>query len=422
MLWHCVKKPLKNTGDCFKGKKKIHWHTKLQKRKKRNRNFAPQNFSFNKNAIPLKQVFMITKEAVVAALSEVQEPDLGKDLITLNMVEDIVINGLEISFTVILTTPACPLKEMIERACVNAIHLLVNKEARVQVHMTSRVGSNRKDNKAVLPGVKNIIAVVSGKGGVGKSTVAVNLALGLAAEGAKVGLLDADIYGPSIPIMLGIRDERPKMTDIDGKGMIVPIEKFGIKTMSIGLLIDEKQAVVWRGPQASSALRQFISDVWWQELDYLIIDMPPGTGDIHLTLVQTVPVTGAIVVSTPQAVAAADAKKAIVMLKQPQINVPILGVVENMAYFTPAELPENKYYLFGKGGAKQMAEQFELPFLGEIPIVQSIREGGDRGIPAMIDDEAVSKAAFAFMAGNVARNISIRNANLEPTLVVEMKS
>lgn len=364
----------------------------------------------------------ISKEAVIAALSQVQEPDLGKDLITLNMVEDIRIDGMLVSFTVVLTTPACPLKEMIERACVNAIHLLVSKEAQVTVHMTSRVGSNRKDGKSVLPGVKNIIAVVSGKGGVGKSTVAVNLALGLAAEGAKVGLLDADIYGPSVPIMLGIRGERPMMTEVEGKGMIVPIERFGIKAMSIGLLVDEKQAVIWRGPQASSALRQFISDVWWQELDYLVIDMPPGTGDIHLTLVQTVPVTGAVVVSTPQAVAAADAKKAIVMLKQPQINVPILGIVENMAYFTPAELPENKYYLFGKGGARLMAEQFELPFIGEVPIVQSIREGGDKGIPAMMDDEPVSRQAFLTLAGNVARNISIRNANLEPTKVVQMSA
>lgn len=363
---------------------------------------------------------MITKEAVIQALSNVQEPDLGKDLITLNMVEDIVIEGKKVSFSVILTTPACPLKEMIERACINAIHLLVDKEAEVTVHMTSKVNSNRKDNKAVLPGVKNIIAVVSGKGGVGKSTVAVNLALGLAHEGAKVGLLDADIHGPSIPIMLGIRDERPKMMDVEGKGKIVPIEKYGIQIMSIGLLIDEKQAVIWRGPQTSSAIRQFLTDVYWGELDYLVIDMPPGTGDVHLTLVQTVPVTGAVVVSTPQPVASADARKAIIMLKQQQINVPILGIVENMAYFTPAELPENKYYIFGKGGARKMAEQFDLPFLGEVPIVQSIREGGDNGIPAMVDDEPVSKTAFLTIAGEVARNISIRNANLEPTKILQV--
>jgi len=322
----------------------------------------------------------------------------------------------------VLTTPACPLKEMIEKACVNAIHHLVDKTAMVKVHMTANVNSNRKDNKSVLPGVKNIIMVASGKGGVGKSTVSVNLALGLAQEGAKVGLLDADIYGPSVPIMLGIRDERPKMTDINGKGMIVPIERYGIKAMSIGLLVDEKQAVIWRGPMASSALKQFISDVYWEELDYLIIDLPPGTGDVHLTMVQTVPVTGVVVVSTPQAVAAADARKAIMMFKQPQINVPILGIVENMAYFTPQELPDNKYYIFGRGGAKQMAEQFELPFLGEIPIVQSIREGGDKGTPAVMDDEPVAKNAFASLARAVAQNVAIRNANLQPTQVVQMNA
>ncbi len=363
---------------------------------------------------------MITKEAVIEALSQVQEPDLGKDLVTLNMISDIAIDGKNVSFTVMLTTPACPLKDMIEKACVNAIRLLVDKEAVVKVNMATNVTGNRKDNKSVLPGVKNIIAVASGKGGVGKSTVAVNLAIGLAQEGARVGLLDADIYGPSMPIMLGMRGERPKMTEIDGKGLIVPMERYGIKVMSIGLLIDETQAVIWRGPQASAALKQFISDVYWEELDYLVIDLPPGTGDIHLTIVQTVPVTGAVIVSTPQAVAAADAKKAIMMFKQPQINVPVLGIVENMAYFTPRELPDNKYYIFGQGGARQMAEQFELPFLGEIPIVQGIREGGDRGIPAVVDDEPVAKEAFLTLAKKVAQNIAMRNANMEPTKVVQM--
>lgn len=363
---------------------------------------------------------MITKEAVLAALSNVQEPDLGKDLVTLNMIQDIEIDDKNVSFTVVLTTPACPLKEMIEKACINAIIHLVDKEAIVKVNLTANVGSNRKDAKTILPGVKNIIMVASGKGGVGKSTVAVNLALGLAREGASVGLLDADIYGPSVPIMLGMRDERPKMMDVNGKGMIVPIERYGIKAMSIGLLIDEKQAVIWRGPMASSALKQFISDVYWQELDYLVIDLPPGTGDVHLTLVQAVPVTGAVIVSTPQAVAAADARKAIMMFKQPQINIPILGVVENMAYFTPAELPENKYYIFGKGGAAKMAEQFELPFLGEIPLIQSIREGGDSGIPAIMDDGHAAQDVFIKLAQSVAQNVSIRNANLEPTKVVHV--
>jgi ATP-binding protein involved in chromosome partitioning len=368
----------------------------------------------------LSKVYMITKEAVLDALSYVQEPDLGKDLVTLNMIKDVEVDGKDVSFTVELTTPACPLKEMIERACVKAIHHMVDKEAVVKITMTARVNSNRKDGKSVLPGVKNIIVVASGKGGVGKSTVAVNLALGLAQEGASVGLLDADIYGPSVPIMLGMRDERPQMMDVNGKGMIVPLEKYGIKAMSIGWLIDEKQAVIWRGPQASSAIKQFIGDVNWGELDYLVIDLPPGTGDVQLTIVQTVPVTGAVIVSTPQAVGTADARKAIVMFKQQQINVPILGVVENMAYFTPAELPDNKYYIFGKGGARQMAEQFELPFLGEVPIVQSIREGGDKGIPAVIDDEPVSHDAFMNLARQVARNVAMRNANIEPTQIVEI--
>ncbi|MGN6476203.1 MAG: Mrp/NBP35 family ATP-binding protein [Flavipsychrobacter sp.] len=363
---------------------------------------------------------MISKEQVLKALGTVQEPDLGKDLVTLNMVQDVEIDANNISFTVVLTTPACPLKELIERDCIKAIHEHVDAGANVTVKMTSNVNTNRKDN-IVLPGVKNIIMVASGKGGVGKSTVSVNLALGLAQEGASVGLLDADIYGPSVPIMLGIRDERPKMMDVNGKGMIVPIERYGIKAMSIGLLVDEKQAVIWRGPMASSALKQFISDVYWGELDYLIIDLPPGTGDVLLTLVQAVPVTGAVIVSTPQAVAAADAKKAIMMFKQPQINVPILGIVENMAYFTPAELPENKYYIFGKGGAAQMADQFDLPFLGEIPLVQSIREGGDKGIPAVLDDESITQNIFEQLAQNVARNVSLRNANLQPTKIVEIQ-
>lgn len=363
---------------------------------------------------------MITKEAVLSALGNVDDPDLKKDIVTLGMVKDLSVEGNKVTFTVELTTPACPMKEMIEKACINAVRLMVSRDAEIDITMSARVNSNRKDRKDVLPGVKNIIAVASGKGGVGKSTVSVNLALGLAAEGAKVGLMDADIYGPSIPIMLGIRDERPRMTEVNGKGMIVPIEKYGIKTMSIGLLIDEKQAVIWRGPMASSALKQFVTDVMWGELDYLIIDLPPGTGDVHLTIAQTIPVTAAIIVSTPQAVAAADARKAIMMFKQEHIRIPVLGVIENMAYFTPEELPDNKYYIFGKGGAAKMAEQFELPFLGEIPLVQSIREGGDQGIPAVIDSNSLSRNKFIELAGNVARHVAMRNANMEPTQIMEI--
>lgn len=362
----------------------------------------------------------MTNEDILKALSNVQEPDLGKDLVTLNMVKDIKIDGNNVAFTVVLTTPACPLKDMIMNACINAIKILVNKDAVVNVNFTSNTSSNRKDAKTILSGVKNIIAVVSGKGGVGKSTVASNLALALAQGGATVGLMDADIYGPSQHIMFGVRGERPMMRDVDGKGMIVPLERYGIKMMSIGLLIDEKQAVVWRGPMVSSAIRQFVSEVDWGELDYLVIDMPPGTGDIHLTIVQSVPVTGVIVVTTPQTVALADAKKGIAMFGQAQLKVPVIGLVENMSYFTPPELPENKYYLFGKDGGKNLADEFDIPFLGQIPIVQSIREGGDMGIPAMMGDDAITKKAFEHFAGNAARGIAMRNANLEPTEIQEV--
>ncbi|CAN5247574.1 Mrp/NBP35 family ATP-binding protein [soil metagenome] len=362
----------------------------------------------------------MTQEEILKALSNVQEPDLGKDLVTLNMVKDIIINGNNVSFTVVLTTPACPLKDLIKNACINAVKILVNKEAEVTVNFSSNTTTNRKDNKNILAGVKNIIAVVSGKGGVGKSTVSSNLALALAAGGAKVGLMDADIYGPSMHIMFGVRGERPLMKEVDGKGLIVPIEKFGIKLMSIGLLVDEKQAVVWRGPMVSSAIRQFVTDVDWGELDYLVIDMPPGTGDIHLTIVQTVPVTGVIVVTTPQLVALADAKKGIAMFGQAQIKVPVIGLVENMSYFTPAELPDNKYYIFGKEGGKKLADEFDIPFLGEIPLVQTIREGGDSGVPIMASDDEVSKKAFFDFAANATRGISMRNAEMPVTEVSEV--
>ncbi|WP_249219812.1 Mrp/NBP35 family ATP-binding protein [Chitinophaga sp. HK235] len=363
---------------------------------------------------------MMTKEQILQALSNVEEPDLGKDLVTLNMVKDIEIDGNKVKFTVVLTTPACPLKDLIRNACVNAIHMMVSKEAEVEVVMTANVSSRRKDGGAVLSNVKNIIVVASGKGGVGKSTVAANLALALGRDGARVGLMDADIYGPSVPIMFGLRGERPLMVNVEGKGMIEPMEKYGIKVMSIGLLIDERDAVVWRGPMASSALKQFVTDVHWGELDYLVIDMPPGTGDIHLTLVQTVPVTGAVIVTTPQDVALVDAKKGIAMFSGKQINVPILGLVENMAYFTPAELPENKYYIFGKEGGKKLAEDLEIPFLGQIPLVQSIREGGDTGVPAMASDDKITRKAFLDVAGAAARSIAMRNANIAPTKIVDI--
>jgi ATP-binding protein involved in chromosome partitioning len=361
----------------------------------------------------------MTKDNVLQALSTVQEPDLGKDLVTLNMVKDIEIDGNYISFTVVLTTPACPLKDHIKNACISAIKE-THPEALVKVNFTSSTTTIRADKSTVLPGVRNIIAVVSGKGGVGKSTVSANLALALAKGGASVGLLDADIYGPSIPIMFGVRGERPMMTEVNGKGMIVPLERYGIKLLSIGLLVDEKNAVVWRGPMASNAIRQFITDVQWGELDYLIIDMPPGTGDIHLTLMQTAPVTGVVVVTTPQDVALADAKKGIAMFGQAQMNVPIIGIVENMSYFIPAELPGHKYYIFGKEGGKRLAEEYDLPFLGQIPLVQSIREGGDIGVPAMLNDDEITRDAFLEFAGTVARSVSMRNAHMKSEEVAEV--
>jgi ATP-binding protein involved in chromosome partitioning len=366
----------------------------------------------------LTKTFIMTTEEILKALSNVQEPDLGKDLVTLNMIQDVKIDGDAVSFTIVLTTPACPMKDLMKNASENAIKLLVNSKAQVQVNFTSNTTSMRKDEKSVLSKVKNIIAVVSGKGGVGKSTVSANLALALAEGGAKVGLMDADIYGPSVPIMFGIRGQRPLMKDEGGKGVIIPLDQYGIKIMSIGLLVDEKDAVVWRGPMASSAIRQFITDVDWGELDYLVIDMPPGTGDIHLTIMQTVPVTGVVIVTTPQQVALADAKKAIAMFGQANVNVPIIGLVENMAYFTPAELPENKYYLFGKEGGLKLASEYDLPFLGQIPLVQSIREGGDEGVPAMVGTDTVSKDAFRTFVGNAVRQIAIRNANLPKTATI----
>ncbi len=353
----------------------------------------------------------MTVEKLLEALSTVQEPDLGKDLVTLDMVKDLLIEENKVSFTVTLTTPACPLKDRIKNDCIRAIHS-VNPKAIIQVNFTSTINTNRKDMAMVLPEVKNIIAVVSGKGGVGKSTVASNFALSLAADGAKVGLMDADIYGPSLPIMFGVRGERPMMKNVNGKGMILPLKKYGISLMSIGLLIDEKNAVVWRGPMVSSAVRQFVSEVFWDELDYLVIDMPPGTGDIHLTLMQAVPVTGAIVVSTPQDVALADAKKAIAMFAQAQLKTPIIGLVENMSYFVTDESPEHKYYIFGKEGGKRLAEEYDIPFLGQIPLIQSIREGGDEGIPVMLGNHEASRKAFSEFAGNAARSIAMINANI----------
>jgi ATP-binding protein involved in chromosome partitioning len=362
---------------------------------------------------------MITKEQVIEALSYVDDPDLKKDLITLNMVKDIEVNGNNVSFTVVLTTPACPMKDLIERACFNAIKHYVSQDAEVNITMTANVTSSKRATN-MLPNVKNIIAVASGKGGVGKSTVASNLAVALAKQGAKVGLVDADIYGPSAHIMFGLKTEKPEIRELeDGRSIMIPIEQYGVKVLSIGFLIDPNQPVVWRGPMASKALQQLFTDAYWGDLDYMLIDLPPGTGDIHLTLVASVPVTGAVIVSTPQAVALADARKGLNMFQLESVNVPILGLVENMAYFTPAELPENKYYIFGKDGCKNLAEKLEIPFLGQIPLVQSICENGDNGTPIVLEKTSPSAIAFTQLAENLAQQIAIRNAQQAPTQKVE---
>ncbi len=357
----------------------------------------------------------ITREQVLKALSYVEDPDLKKDLVTLNMIEDVAIEGNRISFSVVLTTPACPLKSMIENACRNAILHFVSKEADLKINMTSRVTTPKNVG---VPGVKNIIAVASGKGGVGKSTVAVNLALGLAKTGAKVGLIDADIYGPSIPIMFGLEGSRPRSSEVNGKSRIEPIEKFGIKLLSIGFFTDPNQPVPWRGPMVSTAVKQLFNDAEWGELDYLIVDLPPGTGDIHITLTQTFPVAGAVIVTTPQNVALADAKKGIGMFMMNAINVPLLGIIENMAYFTPTELPENKYYIFGQGGGRKLAEEMNIPFLGEIPLVKSISDSGDAGEPIILHENNPMAAAFFDMAERVAQQVAIRNAKSADTVGV----
>lgn len=351
---------------------------------------------------------MITKEQVLDALRHVEEPDLKKDLVTLNMIEDIKIDGSKVEFTVVLTTPACPLKDLIANACRNAIAHFVSADAQVEIHMTSRVTAQKNQ---LADNIKNIIVVASGKGGVGKSTVAANLAIGLAKKGAKVGLIDADIYGPSMPIMFGLEDAKPAAIQLpDGKTRIEPIEKFGVKLLSIGFFTDPEQPIPWRGPMASNAVRQLFNDANWGDLDYLVVDLPPGTGDIHITLTQNYPVAGAVIVTTPQNVALADAKKGIGMLLMESINVPLLGIVENMSYFTPAELPENKYYIFGQGGGQVLAQQYGTAFLGEIPLVKSISESGDAGEPVILKEDNPMSAAFLEVAERVAQQVSIQNA------------
>jgi len=329
--------------------------------------------------------------------------------VTLNMIEDLYVEGNKVSFSVVLTTPACPMKAMLENACRNAIEYFVSKAIELKINMTSRV-TTRVGH--ALPNIKNIILVASGKGGVGKSTVSANLALGLAKKGARVGLIDADIYGPSIPMMFGLEHARPKsIAKEEGKTSIEPIEKYGIKILSIGFFSPPGQPIPWRGPMASNAVKQLFNDAHWGELDYLVVDSPPGTGDIHITLTQNYPISGAVIVTTPQNVALADAKKGVGMFLMDKINVPLLGVVENMAYFTPLELPNNKYYIFGKNGGRLLADQFDTPFLGEIPLVESISASGDQGEPIILQSENPMSKAFMDLAERVAQQVAIKNSH-----------
>lgn len=351
---------------------------------------------------------IITEEKVLAALSHVEDPDLKKDLVTLKMIKDVKIEAKKVAFTLELTTPACPLKDMLKNACTNAIKHFVDADAEVHINITSRV--TKPIDTSQLKAIKNIILISSGKGGVGKSTVASNLAVTLAADGAKVGLIDADIYGPSVPIMFDLVGAKPNAKETaDGKTLILPIEKYGIKLLSLGFFSDPDQPVPWRGPMASNAVKQLFNDADWGELDYLLVDLPPGTGDIHITISQSFPIAGAVIVTTPQQVALADTRKGLAMFNMQGINIPVLGVIENMAYFTPQELPENKYYIFGKDGGKLLAQHFQVPFLGEIPLVQGIAEASDKGTPIALGDNHPQALAFKEIAGKIAQQVSIHN-------------
>ena len=353
---------------------------------------------------------------ILDALATVRYPGTGKNLVEAEMIADnLRIDGMKVSFSLIFEKPTDPFMKSVIKAAEAAIHTYVSDEVEITITTESKQAARPEPGK-LLPQVKNIIGVSSGKGGVGKSTVAANLAVSLAKLGYKVGLLDADIFGPSMPKMFQVEDARPYAEHVDGRDLIVPVEKYGIKLLSIGFFVDPDQATLWRGGMASNALKQLIGDANWGELDYFLIDLPPGTSDIHLT----VALTGAIVVSTPQAVALADARKGINMFINDKVNVPILGLVENMAWFTPAELPENKYYIFGKEGAKKLAEEMNVPLLGQIPIVQSICESGDKGTPVALDENTVTGRAFLQLAASVVRQVDKRNVEMAPTEVVKM--
>lgn len=357
---------------------------------------------------------------ITDALQTVRYPGNGKTLVEAGMVEDdIRIDGDTVSFSLIFDKSTDPFIKSMVKASETAIHTYISPDVKVQINVASRQPAVPK-NAPVLPGVKNIIGVSSGKGGVGKSTVASNLAVALAAEGYKVGLLDADIFGPSMPKMFGIENEQLYIHEVDGRQLILPVERYGVKLLSIGFVVDKEKAVLWRGSMASNALKQLIVDADWGELDYFVIDMPPGTSDIHLTLVQTLPITGVVVVTTPQEVALADARKGIAMFQEDKINVPILGLVENMAYFTPAEHPDERYYIFGKEGGIRLAEKLGVRLLAQIPLVASISDCGDAGKPVALTD-SITGHAFAHLAHEVIDAVAERNRELPPTHKVELK-
>lgn len=355
---------------------------------------------------------------ILDALATVRYPGNGRNIVEAEMVADnLRIDGMKVSFSLTFEKPTDPFMKSVVKAAETAIHTYVSKDVEVTITTESRQAARPEPGK-MLPQVKNVIAVSSGKGGVGKSTVAANLAVALSKLGYKVGLLDADIFGPSVPKMFQVEDARPYAETVEGRDLIVPIEKYGIELLSIGFFVDPDQATLWRGGMASNALKQLVGDAKWGELDYFILDTPPGTSDIHLTLLQTLAITGAVIVSTPQEVALADARKGINMYMNDKVNVPILGLVENMAWFTPAELPNNRYYLFGKEGTKRLAEELNVPLLGQIPIVQSICENGDNGTPAALDDNSMVGQAFLELARNVVKQTEKRNAEMAPTEIV----
>ncbi|WP_071147253.1 Mrp/NBP35 family ATP-binding protein [Bacteroides ihuae] len=364
----------------------------------------------------------IYPKLILDALATVRYPGTGKNLVEAGMVEDnIRIEGMKVSFSLLFEKPTDPFMKSVVKAAETAILTYVGKDVEIEGNITVKsTQAPRPEVGKLLPEVKNIVGISSGKGGVGKSTVSANLAVALAKLGYKVGLLDADVFGPSMPKMFQVEDARPYTEKVNGRELIIPVEKYGVKLLSMGFFVDPQQATLWRGGMASNALKQLIADVQWGDLDYFLIDLPPGTSDIHLTVVQTLAMTGAVVVSTPQAVALADARKGINMFTNEKVNVPILGLVENMAWFTPAELPENKYYIFGKEGVKKLAEEMNVPLLGQIPIVQSICESGDNGTPVALDEDSVTGRAFLSLAASMVRQVDRRNVEAAPTKIVEM--